>query len=74
MDWQREAERRGLPNNRNMVEAWRDFDSDKNVALFQRHGVMSEAEILARKNIHLDEYARTILVEGQIASQMGHTM
>ena len=37
--WQAEAEKRGLPNNRNCVDAWRNFDSKKNLDLFERHGL-----------------------------------
>ncbi len=72
-EWQIEAKRRGLLNNRTCVDSWRDFDNKKNLDLMCRFGVMNEREVRARKNIALADYANTLIIEAQVASQMTHT-
>jgi len=71
--WLVEAEKRGLPNLHNCVEAWRNFNSAKNVELFTKTGVFTEAEVHARQTVQLEEYANTILIEGQCAINMADT-
>ena len=50
-EWELEAERRGLPNLKRSVDAFGCFTSEKNVALFERTGVMSRTEIESREEI-----------------------
>jgi glutamine synthetase len=69
-DWQVEAGKRGLLNLKTTPEAWATFDSPKNVALFEKHGVFSEAETHARKSIALDHYSMTIEIEGSALLKM----
>lgn len=69
-EWPVEAAKRGLLNNRNTVDAWRDFDNKKNVDLFTKFGIFSEREVTARKDLALSEYANTLLIEGQVAARM----
>jgi glutamine synthetase len=52
-DWHREAERRGLLNLRTTVDALERFSDDKNVALFERYGVLTPTELHSRYEIWL---------------------
>jgi glutamine synthetase len=63
-EWQVEAAERGLLNLKTTPEAWATFDAPKNVALFEKFGVLSAAETVARKNIALDAYTMSIEIEG----------
>lgn len=62
-DWVIEAERRGLPNLRTTPDALNEYCSKKNMDLFTKHGIMSETEMLARREVYLDEYSKTINIE-----------
>jgi glutamine synthetase len=63
-EWQIEAAERGLLNLKTTPEAWATFDAPKNKSLFEKFGVLSEAEVIARKNVALDSYSMTIEIEG----------
>ncbi len=62
-EWPVEAEKRGLLNLRSTPEAIPHFEDQKNIELFERHGVYTEAEIRSRVEILLDEYCKTINIE-----------
>ncbi|NLM45960.1 MAG: glutamine synthetase type III [Firmicutes bacterium] len=62
-EWVREAERRGLSNLKNTVEALPAFVSPKSIALFTRHRVFSETEIRSRYEILLENYCKTLHIE-----------
>lgn len=68
--WKAEAEKRGLFNLDNSVDAYRTFTAPKNVALFTRHGVMSEVEMRSRKEIWFENYAKIINIEAQTMIEM----
>ncbi len=69
-EWQEEAARRGLLNNRDTVEALKCLKDQKNVELFNRYGVYTPVELEARHEINLDNYAKTIRLEGLTALKM----
>ena len=62
-EWMEEAERRGLLNLRTTPEALPLFTAEKNVRLFARHCIFTEAEIRSRMEILLDNYIKTIQIE-----------
>ncbi len=62
-EWEEEAERRGLPNLRNSVEALESFISEKNEKLFKRHNIFTEAELHSRSEIMLELYSKAINIE-----------
>lgn len=61
--WVVEAERRGLLNLRSTAEAIAAFVQPKNVALFEKYGVFTEAEMRSRSEIMLDNYCKTLHIE-----------
>ncbi len=62
-EWVVEAEKRGLLNLKSTVEALPCLVADKNVALFQKHCVLTEKEIHARYEIALENYIKVISIE-----------
>ncbi|WP_417885719.1 glutamine synthetase III [Zunongwangia sp.] len=64
--WEKEAEKRGLSNNRTTPEALKAQLSDKAVTLYQELGVMNKVELEARHEIELEEYAMRIQIEGRV--------
>ena len=69
-EWEREAERRGLLNLRDSVEAYKCFDLPKNIELFAKHGVMSATEITSRKDILFENYSKIINIEALTMIEM----
>ncbi|MBL9076052.1 MAG: glutamine synthetase III [Planctomycetes bacterium] len=73
-EWHAEAERRGLPNLRNAVDAIGTFCAPKNIELFERFGVLSAKEAESRMNIMFEAYSKAIAIEGQSALSLARTM
>ena len=61
--WVAEAAKRGLPNIKTAVEAIKIYNDEENIALFERHNVLSSTEIHARQEIMFENYAKTINIE-----------
>ena len=72
--WPKEAEKRGLPNLKDCVTALERFDDEENVAVLARYGVLTPREVEARKDILLDEYANSQIIEGQTVLEMGRSI
>ncbi len=64
-EWTAEAARRGLFNLRTTVEACEVLTEQKNIDLFTRFGVLSEAELFARQEILYENYAKVLNIEAQ---------
>lgn len=62
-DWVSEAEKRGLPNVRSTIESAKALISEKNVTIFEKHGVLNKAELESRYEIKLENYIKTINIE-----------
>jgi glutamine synthetase len=73
-EWHQEAERRGLPNLRNTVDALPVITRPDSVALFTKYRVYSERELQSRFNILCENYVKTVNIEGRLTSMMGRTM
>lgn len=70
-EWAEEALRRGLPNLSSTVEALEHYSDPAVMDVFLRHGILSERELLARQDILLELYCKTVLVEGRVLHRMG---
>ena len=64
-EWVEEAERRGLPNIKTMVEAIPHLVTDKTVSLFEKFGVFTRAELESRAEIHYETYAKAVNIEAR---------
>ena len=69
-EWEVEAAKRGLANNRNTAEALPAYVADKSVALFGEMGVLSESEIESRYECKLERYCKLINIEARVMRRM----
>ncbi|MDA8164616.1 MAG: glutamine synthetase III [Desulfobacteraceae bacterium] len=69
-EWVKEAEKRGLPNTRNTVDALKAFTTPKASKLFAKYKVLSKEELHSRYDIYVEQYAKHINIEAQAATQM----
>ena len=69
-EWVTEAERRGLPNIKSMVEAIPAITTDKAVELFERFSVFTKAELESRAEIQYEAYAKAINIEARTMIDM----
>ena len=68
--WVQEARRRGLPIIPSTVEAFDCLVAPKNIALFARHGVFTEAECISRHEILLENYVKVVGIEAATLIEM----
>ena len=69
-DWEIEAERRELKNLRSAPDAYEHFTDEKNVALFEKFGVMSSTEMRSRRDIFFENYRKIKNIEAKVMLEM----
>ena len=69
-EWVEEAERRGLPNIKNMVDALGCLTEEYAVELFERHKVMTRVELTSRQEVGYEAYAKAINIEARTMIDM----
>ncbi|HVH26579.1 MAG TPA: glutamine synthetase III [Vicinamibacterales bacterium] len=71
-EWEKEAAKRGLLNLKNTVDALPQMISKDVVALFEKYKVLNGRELLARYEIMLEQFNKTINIEGQLMVLMAN--
>jgi glutamine synthetase len=69
-EWHAEAERRGLPNLKDSVEAFGVLRDKKNAELFRKYGVLSRAELDSRTHIAIEKYIKQLGIEAETMVSM----
>ena len=69
-EWVAEAERRGLPNIKSMVDAIPALITDKAVKLFEEFGVFTKTELESRVEVEYEGYAKAINIEAKTMIDM----
>ena len=69
-EWVAEAQRRGLANYPSSAEAIPHLMDQENVALFERHSVLSRIEMAAVEEILLENYCKQINIDASVMSEM----
>ena len=64
-EWVAEAERRGLPNIKSMVDAIPAYIAPKNVEAFEKFNVFTRPELESRVEIEYETFAKTINIEAK---------
>ncbi|MBQ3340481.1 MAG: glutamine synthetase III [Kiritimatiellae bacterium] len=72
--WPKEAAKRGLPNLRDTMAALAPLKDPRNVALFEKYGVLSRTEMLSRWEIGMEDYHRRIRIEAAISLEIARSM
>ncbi|MBB4635577.1 glutamine synthetase III [Longimicrobium terrae] len=73
-EWHDEAARRGLLNLPTTLDALELLPQDKNKALFEKYGVLSHRELESRHEVALDQYFKTVNIEGETTADIASTM
>jgi len=71
-EWEKEAGKRGLLNLKNTVDALPQLISKEVVSTFEKYKVLNERELHARYEIMLEQYNKTLNVEGQLMVLMAN--
>ena len=69
-EWVKEAERRGLPNIRSMVDAIPALVTEETISLFEKFHVFTRAELESRAEIKYENYAKAINIEARTMIDM----
>ena len=69
-EWVAEAERRGLPHLRSMVEAIPALTTEKSISMFEKFKVFTKAELESRAEIKFENYAKAINIEANTMVDM----
>ena len=69
-EWIEEAQRRGLPNINNLVDAVPALTTEKAVALFEKFNVFTQAELESRGEILYENYAKALNIEARTMIDM----
>lgn len=64
--WEDEAAKRGLSNHKTTPEALKENITEKAVTLFEEMGVLNRVELMARYEIALEEYVKTVQIESRV--------
>ncbi len=70
--WVEEARRRGLLNLRTTPDCVPCLLAEKNVRLFEKHGVFNRAELESRHEVMLENYVKVINIEALTMLEMVH--
>ena len=68
--WVQEAKHRGLANLRDTVDCMPAYIDKKNIDLFTRHAILTETEMRARYEIHLENYCKVSAIEANTLLEM----
>ena len=69
-EWEPEAAKRGLLNNKNTADAVPVLYEEKNISVFVRQNVYTKEEAIARADIRLENYVKNINIEALTMLEM----
>ncbi|MGB5666285.1 MAG: glutamine synthetase III [Maribacter sp.] len=69
-EWEQEAKRRKLSNNKNTPDAIQFLTSKESLELFKSLNVMSEIEVRARQEVELEAYIMHVQIEGRVFNEL----
>ncbi len=69
-EWEKEAKKRKLSNNKTTPEAIGILTSKESSALFKAMNVMSEVEVKARQEVELEAYIMHLQIEGRVFNEL----
>lgn len=69
-EWVEEAEKRGLPNIKSMVDAIPALTTEKAIKMFEKHKVLGKLELCSRAEILYEDYIKQINIEAKTMIDM----
>lgn len=73
-EWHAEAARRGLPNNKQTIDALPALTDPAVVSMFEKYKVLSPREVASREEIYFEQYALTLNVEAKLTHEIAKTI
>lgn len=71
-EWEKEAKKRKLSNNKTTPEALQVLTFKESLELFERMQVMSKVEMKARQEVELGSYIMHLQIEGRVLNELIH--
>src|SRR5438552_5407778 len=71
-EWEKEAGKRGLQNLKNTVDALPQLVSKDVIGAFEKYKVLNAREVHARYDVMVEQYIKTVNVEGQLMVLMAN--
>ena len=71
-EWEKEAGKRGLLNQKNTVDALPNLIAKDVIAIFEKYKVLNSREVHARYEVMVETYNKTVNVEGQLMVLMAN--
>ena len=72
-EWEKEAEKRGLPNVKTTPLALDAFVTDKAKKVFEHHNIYTHSELEARHEIMLENYVKKVQIEARVIGDLATT-
>ncbi len=72
LEWEKEAKKRKLSNNKSTPDAIQVLTSKDSLLLFKSMGVMSEVEVRARQEVELETYIMHVQIEGRVFNEIAY--
>ena len=69
-EWAQEARQRGLPVLNSSIDGYKAFINPKNMDLFDKYGIFTNKECMARYEINVENYIKTITIEAATMLEM----
>jgi glutamine synthetase len=73
-EWEKEAKKLGLPNQRNTAVAIPAAQNKENDKVLSRFNVLSNREFHSRNEIYLEKYVKEIMTEARLSLEIAQTM
>ena len=72
-EWEKEAEKRGLPNVKTTPLALDAFVTDKAKKVFEHHNIYTHSELEARHEVQLETYIKKVQIEARVIGDLATT-
>jgi glutamine synthetase len=73
-EWHQEAEKRGLPNLKQTVDALPSITDPAVVSMFEKYHVLSKRELQSREDTYFEQYVLTLNVEAKLTHEIAKTI
>lgn len=73
-EWHAEAAKRGLPNNKQTIDALPAITDPAVVAMFDKYKVLNPREVASREEIYFEQYVLTLNVEARLTHEIAKTI
>ncbi|NDD26649.1 MAG: glutamine synthetase type III [Proteobacteria bacterium] len=73
-EWHAEAQRRGLPNLKDSLQAFPPLTTARNIELFESYKVLNRSEVESRSHIFIEKYAKELKIEAESMMLIGRQL